>query len=386
MSELTSFYEEQRPTSALFHNGKGIDVADVLVTDDDTIEADTYEDGSIYPYDMPEEVDIRDDPQSVYEWIRKLDRGLLIVDPEFQRNLVWKAEQKSQFIESVLVNIPLPPLYVNQRNDGKYIVVDGLQRTSTLNAFVKDEFVLSNLKLLDDLNGLKFSDLEPKYQTRIEDRKLLIYVIKPTVPLPMVYDIFHRINTGGTQLTRQEIRNCFYIGKATRLLKELSEQEYFRLAIGNGISSKRMKDREAVLRFLAFRIQGYEAQYNNDMDAFLGAAMKSINQMSEEELQSLKSDFERVMKWTYELFGEENFRLPTESTRGRVNIALMEAVSYFFAEQSDEFIEQYRTVIVRNYQRLLNNEEFISAVRFSTGDRKRVYTRFELAQTVLGEI
>lgn len=379
--------EEQKSTITTFHNGNNADAAeDILVTDEDTFEADTYEDGSLYPYDMPEEVDIREDPQTVYEWIRKLDRGLLIIDPEFQRNLVWKPEQKSQFIESVLVNIPLPPLYVNQRNDGKYIVVDGLQRTSTLNDFVKDEFPLTGLKLLSDLNGRKFSELEPKEQARIEDRKLLIYVIKPTVPLPMVYDIFHRINTGGTQLTRQEIRNCFYLGKATRLLKKLSEQEYFRQAIGRGISPNRMKDREAILRYLAFRIQDYEIFYKNDMDAFLGEAMKTINQMSDEQLHLLEVDFERVMNWTYDLFSMENFRLPTSSTRGRVNIALMEAVSYFFAEQTDTFIMEHRSAIVRNYHRLLENTEFIDAIRFSTSARRHVLNRFTLAQNILGDI
>ncbi len=383
MDELTSIYEEQEISHIPFHNGNGLHVAeDVLVTDEDTYEADTYEDGSIYPYDMPEEVDIREDPQTVYEWIRRLDRGLLIVDPEFQRNLVWKIEQKSQFIESVLVNIPLPPLYINQRNDGKYIVVDGLQRTSTLNAFIKGEFPLSGLKLLSNLNGRKFSDLEPKEQARIEDRKLLIYVIKPTVPLPMVYDIFHRINTGGTQLTRQEIRNCFYLGKATRLLKSLSEQEYFRQAIDQGISPNRMKDREAILRYLAFRIQDHEALYKNDMDAFLGEAMKTINQMSDEQLHLLEADFERVMVWTYDLFGVENFRLPTSSMRGRVNIALMEAGSCFFAEQTDEFIVAHRTDIVRNYHRLLESKEFIDAIRFSTSARRRVLNRFALGQNI----
>ena len=359
---------------------------EVLVTDEDTLEADTYEGGAIYPYSMPEEVDIREDPQSVYEWARKLDRGMLIIDPEFQRNLVWKPQQKSQFIESVLVNIPLPPLYVNQRSDGKYIVVDGLQRTTTLVDFVKDQFALSELKLLKDLNGCKFSDLKPQEQARIEDRKLLIYVIKPSVPLPMVYDIFHRINTGGTQLTRQEIRNCFYIGKATRLLKELSEKDYFRRAIDNGISSKRMKDREAILRYLAFKIQDYKVDYKNDMDAFLGDAMQKINQMSAEEIENLKIDFERVMRRTYEFFGKNNFRLPTSSGRGRISIALMEAVSYFFSKKSDHFLDKYEQIIKVNFQHLLENTEFTNTVRFATGDKRRVIERFTLAQQMLGGV
>ncbi len=350
--------------------------------DQDTVE---YESGSIYPYDMPEEVDVRESPQSVFEWMRKLKRGLLII-PEFQRNLVWEPEQRSKFIESVLLNIPLPPLYVNQEKDGKYIIVDGLQRTSTLEEFTTDGFRLSKLQVLTELNGLKFSELEPRLQTRIEDKTFLIYVIKPSVPLQMVYDIFHRINTGGTQLTRQEIRNCFYIGKATELLKELSEQRYFRQAIDWGISPKRMKDREAILRYLAFRIQDYKTDYKNDMDAFLGSAMKKMNQMSDSELDELRTDFERVMRLTYEFFGEKNFRLPTDSTRGRVNIALMESVCHFFVSKSDAFLADNRVKILDNFQSLLKNDDFIDAIKVSTGDTKRVKRRFDLAQEILGKV
>ena len=261
-----------------------------------------------------------------------------------------------------------------------------MQRTTTLVDFVKDQFALSELKLLKDLNGCKFSDLKPQEQARIEDRKLLIYVIKPSVPLPMVYDIFHRINTGGTQLTRQEIRNCFYIGKATRLLKELSEKDYFRRAIDNGISSKRMKDREAILRYLAFKIQDYKVDYKNDMDAFLGDAMQKINQMSAEEIENLKIDFERVMRRTYEFFGKNNFRLPTSSGRGRISIALMEAVSYFFSKKSDHFLDKYEQIIKVNFQHLLENTEFTNTVRFATGDKRRVIERFTLAQQMLGGV
>ncbi|MEZ4864090.1 MAG: DUF262 domain-containing protein [Caldilineaceae bacterium] len=387
MEEVTMGQDAQRSTFSSFDNGATPVVSsDVLETDADTAEADTYEGGALYPYEVPEEVDIREDAMTVYEWLRRLQRKLLVVDPEFQRNLVWKLEQKSQFIESVLVNIPLPPLYVNQKSDGKYIVVDGLQRTSTLDEFVTDQFALSGLKLLSDLNGRKFGDLKPQDQARIEDRKLLVYVIKPSVPLSMVYDIFHRINTGGTQLTRQEIRNCFYIGKATKLLKELSEQDYFRQAIDNGISPKRMKDREAILRYLAFSIQNYKTEYKNDMDAFLGKAMEQINQMGDGQIEQLRVEFERVMRRTHEFFGDKNFRLPTNSTRGRINIALMEAVCYFFTQKSEEFLAKHKQVIRKNYQQLLTDREFIETIRFSTSARGRVIERFESTQRILGNV
>lgn len=363
--------------------------AEIIETDEDTKEEDLYN-GSLYPYPpAPEideiEVDVREQPFSVFELARQYDRKKLIINPEFQRNLVWKPKQKSQFIESILLNIPLPYLYLNQNSKGNYIVVDGLQRTVTICDFLKNEFPLQELEALPWLNGKKFSELNENLQTRIEDRKIPCYTISPSVPLKMIYDIFKRINTGGTQLNRQEIRNCIYLGEATRLLKELASQNYFKRAIGGGISSKRMKDQEAVLRYIAF--SWCYKDYNNDMDEFLGNVMKAINtEENDSGIEQVKADFQRVMEWTYDFFGEKNFRIPTETSRGRINISVMESVGYFFSEADDEFLGEYKNNIISNFKRLINDPDYLDAVRTSTGDRKRVKTRFELAVSILGEV
>jgi len=358
---------------------------EIIITDEDTKNEDLYENG--YPYEMPEEVDIREDHMSVFEWLRKIQQGKLILDPEFQRKLVWSADQKSKFVESVLLNIPLPPFYVNQNIEGKYIIVDGLQRTDTLQSFAREDgFKLQNLQVLKKLNDLGFKDLDASLQTKIEDKQLFLYVIKPSVPIPMVYDIFNRINTGGTQLNRQEIRNCIFIGKATRLLKELSETKYFRNAIDNGISPKRMKDREAVLRSLAFSILGYQKNYTGSMDDFLEMAMQSINAMNDDAINSLKERFKYAMEFSYYFFGEKNFRLPTEKTRGRINIALLESVCHFFLITPHNFLTENEAAIKRNYEKLLSSPIFIDAIKTSTGDKKRVFNRFNLVQQILGEV
>jgi hypothetical protein len=244
---------------------------DIIVMDEDTPEDE--DGGGLYPYDpTKEDIDIREDPQTVFELIRKYKQGKLIIDPDFQRNLVWGIEQKSRFIESVILNFPLPPLYVNQSKDGKYIIVDGLQRTTTLYQFMEDpKFELKGLKALPHLNGYTFdslAELEGDYQAKIEDKKLTLYTIRPSVSSKVVYDIFNRINTGGTQLNQQEIRNCIFSGKSTKLLKELSELDIFKQAIDYGISPKRMKDREVILRYLAFQIFDYKTDYEGDMSLF----------------------------------------------------------------------------------------------------------------------
>jgi uncharacterized protein with ParB-like and HNH nuclease domain len=356
---------------------------DIIETDDDA--EDDNNSGGLYPYDPTEEdIDIREDPQTVYELIRKYDQGRLIINPDFQRNLVWELNKKSKFIESIILNFPLPPFYVNQTREGKYIVVDGLQRTSTLHEFLNDEFKLKGLKALPKLNEYNFSELATlngDYQTRIEDKKLNFYVIKPSVPVEVVYDIFSRINTSGTMLNRQEILNGLFFGKATELLKELSEQEYFRKAIDYGVPPKRMKDRELVLRYLAFKIYNYETDYKDDMNVFVENAMKKINLMADTEIEKLKADFKRVMMLTFEFFGKNNFRLASS----KINIAIFESVCYFFSVNSDSFLNQNKQCIKINFEQLLKDDRYLKAVGSSTNNKTRLINRFKLAQEILGK-
>src|ERR1051326_5842086 len=195
----------------------------IIEYDEDTYEQDLSDDISLYPYDPSEaDIDIKEDPHSVFQFIRKYQSNKLIIDPDFQRNLVWKQEQKSRLIESIILNFPLPPIYVNQTTDGDFIIIDGLQRTTSMFEFINNKYPLVGLEALPKLNGKYFEDLD-NLKTKIEDKKLLLYILKPSVPLKVIYDLFNRINTGGTPLNKQEVRNCIYKGKSTVLLKELSE-------------------------------------------------------------------------------------------------------------------------------------------------------------------
>jgi len=343
-----------------------------------------------YPVNYAQEVDIKEERFSVFELIRKIRQNKVMMNPDFQRNLVWKSKQKSQFIESIILNVPLPPLYFRKELDGSYIIVDGLQRTSTLKAFLseiqKEQFVLFGLTALPNLNGSGFEKLEDDIKTRIEDKNLLIYVLQPSVPMVVVYDIFNRINTGGTKLERQEIRNCIFIGPVTTLLKKLSENVIFKKAIDSGILPTRMKDREAILRCLAFTIFNYHIDYNSSMDDFLERSMKKINRLQESEIEKLENNFLRVMKLTYDFFGQKNFRLPTANSRGRINIAVMETIFLFFYDETDAFLSENRNAIINNYYLLLQEPRYFESIRYSTGSPAKVKTRFNLAQQILRTI
>ncbi|MFB2918963.1 DUF262 domain-containing protein [Aerosakkonema funiforme] len=362
----------------------------VIETDEDTAEEDSGDSAGLYPYDPTQaDIDIREEKQTVFELLRKYDKGMLITDPDFQRNVIWNIEKQSQFIESVILNFPLPPFYLNETKEAKRIIVDGLQRTTALHQFLNDKFQLKGLQALTNLDGYNFSELKKLpggYQTRIEDKQLYIYLIKPSVPVKVVYDIFNRINTAGTKLERQEVRNCIFSGKSTKLLKELSESAYFRKAIDNGVSPKRMKDREIILRYLAFKIFDYKTEYEGNLSDFLDKAMRKINLMNKDEIKELKENFERVMNITIEFFGTKNFRLRSDKNRGRINIAIFESVCYFFSANTDDFLQTHKISIQNNFTKLLENEEYLDAIRYSTSSKSKVITRFKLAQDILGDV
>jgi len=160
----------------------------------------------------------------------------------------------------------------------------------------------------------------------------------------------------------------------------------FKVAINQGISPKRMKDREAVLRYLAFKIFDYEKDYQGDMSNFLEATMKKINTMKSSEIELLKDDFKRVMNITYEFFGKKNFRLPTNQTRGRISIAILESVAYFFSIKDDLFLKQHKIQIIANFERLIKNADYLDCVKNATSSKAKVIGRFKLAQEILGDV
>lgn len=358
---------------------------EIIETDQDTIIEDKNG-GGLYPYDpMYSDIEIGETPFSIFEYLRQLDKGKIVIQPDFQRNQVWNAVQKSKFIESIILNFPLPPIYLNETKESTYIVIDGLQRSTTLSQFYKGDFALEGIEALPKYNNSFFKDLPETLQSKFEDKKLTIFVLKPSTPMVVIYDLFNRINTGGTQLNRQEVRNCIFIGKSTQLLKELSERYYFKEAIDWGVKDTRMKDRELVLRYLAFRWFNYHEEYEGDMSEYVEAAMKRINNMSEQKIQAIKEDFERVMNWSYSIWDKKNFRIPTEYTRGTINTAIFESVNNYISFQPDDFLERNRDIIKSNYGDLIVNNDYFDSVTKSTGNKSKVLDRFKIVHEVLNQ-
>jgi len=303
----------------------------------DTLDMLEGEDGldDIYP---DATVKISKEQFSIYDLKRQYDkRQNIIIEPNFQRNDVWKSKQKSELIESVLMGIPIPIMYFFEGKDGKRQVVDGRQRLNTFFSFIDGGFKLNNLKILKEQNGKRFDDLEPIYQGLIEDYQLLIYIIQPPTPEKVKFDIFDRVNRGGTQLNHQEMRNALYQGKATELLNRLVKLDCFKQATG-AINSTRMKDKYIVLRFLSFYMlyENWlgEITYKSDIDDFLAKTMKFINKLSEDKIENLEHLFQTAMQNSYEIFGENGFRFAkTGKSTKPIAMALFEIMAYFFSDR-----------------------------------------------------
>lgn len=331
------------------------------------------------------EIDVREDPFQVSAIVHKIDRKQLVLTPGFQRKEVWDLTRRSEFIESILLNYPLPPLYFNQDRQGRYIVVDGMQRSSSIYRFLKDQYALEGLERLQWLNGRKFSELSPVLQSRIEDRKLNCYVLKPSVPMGVIYDIFARINRGGMELNRQEIRHGLHQGKSTTLLERLTSYPDFRDWIGHRLTPNRMRDEEACLRCVSFAMADLSKDYKGDMDKFLESSMVRLNTASDSDVDAVQKTFERVFPLVRATLGDDAFRLPTERGRGQLNIAVMESVYRFFAHSRSAWVKKNAVRIGQNYRALVRSPQYVNAVRQATGDTSRVLMRFQLATELLGE-
>lgn len=336
-----------------------------------------------YPID---DLLIRQETRTVFEVVRRIDKGFYVMDPDFQRDVVWEDDKQSKLIESVIMRIPLPVFYFAEDEQGRMVVVDGLQRLWTFRRFLKDELALARLSQ-PKLNGKRFSDLSPKLQNRVEDCNLVFYIIDSKVPESARLDIFDRVNSG-VPLTRQQMRNSLYMGPATRFLKQEAETEIFLDATGRSLKTKTMRDREFVNRFCAFRLLRVE-EYRGDMDHYLATCLRKMNNMTHEDLKHLAIDFRRGLANNYQLFGKYAFRkhaADQNSRRSVLNASLWDVMSTGLSRYSEDQVRRDSAAILDGFYTLLASEEFITSITYATNDQKRVIARFEMTETMLREV
>jgi hypothetical protein len=285
------------------------------------------------PFD-PTAIRVKSQPMTVALLLERIAHKELILNPDFQRNEVWKLGARSRLIESTLIRIPLPAVYVDATDDDRWLVIDGLQRLSTFQHFVAEQsFALEGLEFLTDFEGRRFNQLDRPFQRRINETSIDVNQLDAGTPAAVKFNIFKRINTGGLPLSPQEIRHALNQGPATLILAELAKNPRFLTATSYGIAATRMADREAILRALAFLIMPYRGYKGDDFDGFLRAAMISLNQMSEDHRQQLSETFLLAMDRAYAIFGRSAFR---KAPWTPVNKALFETWSVNLALLSDQ--------------------------------------------------
>jgi predicted RNA-binding protein len=355
-----------------------------------TSEGTEYEDtGIIKPFN-PTLIKIDTKQMSLDTLIKRMREGEVDLSPDFQRAEVWRPTARSRLIESLLIRIPLPAFYMDATDEDNWLVVDGLQRLSTLRDFAVDKtMALQDLEFLTQFHGMKHDDLPRNYQRRIEETQITVYLIEKGTPAEVKFNIFKRINTGGLPLSAQEIRHALNQGPVTSYLKLLAHSEEFQMATYRGVSDRRMTARECVLRFLAYTLTPPSTYKTADFDAFLSDAMANLNLMSQGERDLLANRFLRALNASHSVFGSAAFRKPWRKTRTPVNKALFEVWTVAMDNQTDERIEALERsreeVVPKIQEAMLRDPEFLNAVSQGTGDAVKVRLRFERFQSMLQE-
>ena len=318
---------------------------------------------------------------------RKFQRGDLILDPEFQRRYVWDNKKASLLIESILLEVPIPVIYLAEEEDGKFTVIDGQQRLRSFFRFLNNEFKLRGLSVLSELNGKYFKDLDKEKQRKIEDATLRVIEIRKESHSDVKFEIFERLNVGAVKLNDQELRNCIYRGKYNDLIKELAEDRDFLFLLGLKEPHKRMYDRELVLHFLAFYNQTY-LKYKPPMKQFLNREMENNRNISEEKIKELRRAFKETVSMVKSVFGDKAFRrfIPGDEKdpNGRweirkINIGLFEIIMFGFSRYAKNQIIPLSDVIREELLHMMTSDkEFVESISGSgTTSIAKVTTRFK---------
>lgn len=310
--------------------------------------------------------------------VKKLNKEQYYI-PKFQRKYVWSQNDASRFIESLLLGLPVPGIFLYKESDSqRHLVIDGQQRLKSLakfykGVFGKKAFHLSGLK--SKWNDLSYGQLEEDDRLRLDDAIIHATIFKqdtPTDNMDSVYEVFERINTGGMKLSPQEIRTCVAHGSFNDFLFIANENETWRNIFGP--TSQRLKDIELILRFFAFRDS--LSSYTKPMKLFL------TNFMSQNRNMGTQALYQKDEIWN-NLIDRLSSALPVKPFRpgGRaLNAAFWDSFSVAASQQISADPATTNDKIRRAYLSLESSKEFIALISSSTSDDESVKRRFKLAK------
>ena len=322
--------------------------------------------------------------QYLYDLIK---RGKIILEVPFQRKQIWKADQSSSLLESIIMNVPIPPLYFAEEENGNWLVLDGLQRLSSILNYYDNEFALSKLEVLKELNKCKYKDLPPKAKSLLDDGMLRVNVIKKDSHRDIKYDIFMRLNRGAVTLNYQELRNCMYRGNLNDAAKELCEEnQTFLEILKQKKPHQRYLDVEFIIRYLAFSDNIAKDEngeiclggYKGKLVQFLNEYMDTHKNCSLEEKSAYKTRFNETIQKVVIVFGTDKaFRdISTDNTKICKTIA--DFIMPSFERMSKDYIESNKELIYRRLKNFLALSEIQDSISKRTSDKDIVNLRLRM--------
>ena len=341
------------------------------------------------PY-SPDDVRISQHMYSVYQVHHWIEKGVLTLSPDFQRNMVWDIQRKSLLIESLMLKIPIPAFYFQEDINGDKLVIDGLQRLSTIYSYMEDSFRLKGLQYLENYNGYCYSQLPRKYKTRIEETQMAVNILDSKCHELVKFDVFRRVNTGGVPLNPQEIRNSMATPDTRSLLKQMSESEEFIKATRGRVKDIRMDAQELCLRFIAFwmRYDSHSGQLSHLMalTRMLDRTLLELNQKKKDYHLLLCALFKNSMEKCHALFGEEAFS--KEDLNLIINRPLFVSWSVVMATCTldMETLQSRRNDAIELQHKYFGGGEYYNAITSSTATKKNMELQFEGVRRILEDL
>lgn len=335
----------------------------------------------------------------------KFKRGILDIQPDFQRHFVWDSGKSSRLIESVLLDIPLPLIYlseeVDENNKITEHVIDGQQRLTSFFSFIDGafpngaDFRLSGLRVFTELNKKSYKKLPEELQDKIKYYKIRVVKFRKESDKELKFEIFERLNTGAVSLNDQELRNCIYRGPYNSLLIELSENKDFRYLLNLSGPDKRMKDVSLTLRFASFFHSTY-LNYKPSMRMFMNNDMEKYRNISNSDRAELKNGFKNSVMIIKTLLDKNAFKRFYRGTdkvhdgyweQKKMNTSLFDILMYSFSKLDKNKVYQNLDSIREALIILMStNQEFIDSIELSTSTVKAVTKRFDIWRHTLEDI
>jgi len=340
---------------------------------------------------------------SIREFLTMKNDGELVLQPLYQRNFVATDLIASKLIESILLDVPIPVVYLAEEQDGSYSVIDGQQRLTSFLCFLEGKFPdtrpfkLSGIKVLPELNRKLFTELDNELQKKIRSTTIHSIIIKKESNPDIKFEIFERLNTGSTKLNEDEIRNTVFRGSYIELLSELSENPVFHGLVKKDNFKKRMIYRGMILRFFALSEKSY-INYKSSMKQFSNKELRENKDLSPNKVREYKARFEHCLDLVKVVFGDMAFRRYMPGNDGesgkwgetQINMALYDIQMVGFVNYSKNDVLAKADLIREGLLDLMiTNQQFKEQLIWQTSDtdvlKKRFRTYMDMLESIIGD-